>query len=703
MAHRFIFHLVGKKSPFSVTPEELENFVLNQFALNRKSCSLAESIPENDKLFTITFDDACKSVITDAFLVLEKLGVKASVFAPTAFIQTTPDFMTWSDLAFLQENGWTIGAHSVSHNRLSWKLYDEDEAAYVKRLEYEFWNSKKTLESHLGIAIDFFAYPFGEVNDVLKTVAKKCGYSAAFSVGNSSEGRRDEFDISRQDPMIDNTEVPEENIKGISVILPAHNRKEMLKEVLYRLKDQSFPEDKYEIIVVDDHSTENIEACVLDAGPNFRYVKLPETGKQFNASAARQFGAELATHPILAFIDSDIAVNKSFLWGIQWVHHNFDHTICLGYLSGYNLDDQDYFHRLENISGKDSETINIIPDRSREPDLRSCIDNIQNLEEPWRLCYTGNFSIPKTDFLKVGGFDLRFNGWGLEDLEFGFRCKEHELTWMFSRFVIGFHMTAFDEGTPRNPFKIKNPKKEDFQSYITNLDRLKELHTGQPIIEQFYHQSLQDIENILHADKTVGIEFGGKCSQNCSFHHQINTCKAGEITLEELKDRVLFAEKINADSLYLLGGEACEHRHFHEFVRFASAKRYQITIESNGVKFSSDEFCRQTFDAGVSSVVLKIFSFTEATYIRMTETNQENYRNFIRGFENLKSAGKITAVKLIVNQDNLEEVESTLSRLAWLNKSSIEIKLIGSLSNTHSKAIKALKESCKESPIVELN
>ena len=43
----------------------------------------------------------------------------------------------------------------------------------------------------------------------------------------------------------------------------------------------------------------------------------------------------------------------------------------------------------------------VIPDRSREPTLRSCLDNLDWLAEPWRLAYTGNLSLPRDLWVNI--------------------------------------------------------------------------------------------------------------------------------------------------------------------------------------------------------------------------------------------------------------------------------------------------------------
>lgn len=50
-----------------------------------------------------------------------------------------------------------------------------------------------------------------------------------------------------------------ERLNSISVVIPTYNRKSQLKECLDSLTRQSYPTSLYEVIVVDDGSTDGTE------------------------------------------------------------------------------------------------------------------------------------------------------------------------------------------------------------------------------------------------------------------------------------------------------------------------------------------------------------------------------------------------------------------------------------------------------------
>ena len=90
----------------------------------------------------------------------------------------------------------------------------------------------------------------------------------------------------------------------LSYVLPTYNRVEYLGECLWTLVQQRFPKDEYEVIVVDDGSTDSTKELVdyyRDEYPNFFYYKLSHEGVE----KARNFGNCQARANIIAVCDSD--------------------------------------------------------------------------------------------------------------------------------------------------------------------------------------------------------------------------------------------------------------------------------------------------------------------------------------------------------------------------------------------------------------
>ena len=87
----------------------------------------------------------------------------------------------------------------------------------------------------------------------------------------------------------------------ISVIIPTHNRRELLLRAIDSVLKQTHEE--LEIIVIDDASTDGTQSAVLDLHEErIQYVRLPE---QSGACAARNKGVDMARGEYIAFHDSD--------------------------------------------------------------------------------------------------------------------------------------------------------------------------------------------------------------------------------------------------------------------------------------------------------------------------------------------------------------------------------------------------------------
>jgi len=65
----------------------------------------------------------------------------------------------------------------------------------------------------------------------------------------------------------------------ITVIVPVRNEEKNIVHLLRDLKEQTYPADKYEVIIVDDHSTDQTTQKVMQAKmDNVRIISLGDAG-----------------------------------------------------------------------------------------------------------------------------------------------------------------------------------------------------------------------------------------------------------------------------------------------------------------------------------------------------------------------------------------------------------------------------------------
>ncbi|MGN1157485.1 MAG: glycosyltransferase family 2 protein, partial [Agathobacter sp.] len=96
----------------------------------------------------------------------------------------------------------------------------------------------------------------------------------------------------------------------ISVIIPVYNAEKTIRRCLESIMSSKY--EDYEVIVVDDGSTDNSAAILFEYANRDHRVKIinqPNSGP----SIARNKGLELAEGEIIAFVDSDDYVRNDYL------------------------------------------------------------------------------------------------------------------------------------------------------------------------------------------------------------------------------------------------------------------------------------------------------------------------------------------------------------------------------------------------------
>ncbi len=95
----------------------------------------------------------------------------------------------------------------------------------------------------------------------------------------------------------------------LSVIVPAHNGAGMLPRTLGALSNSDMPRDKWELVVVDDGSSD--ETSLIAARYADTVVTLP--GKASGPAYARNRGFEVTRGAVIVFIDADVVVRTDTL------------------------------------------------------------------------------------------------------------------------------------------------------------------------------------------------------------------------------------------------------------------------------------------------------------------------------------------------------------------------------------------------------
>jgi glycosyltransferase involved in cell wall biosynthesis len=115
----------------------------------------------------------------------------------------------------------------------------------------------------------------------------------------------------------------------ISVVLPTCNRAFLLSKTLATLLRQDCHSVRYEVIVVDNNSSDGTRAVVerfTRDSPFVRYLVEPQPG----VSHARNTGIEAARAPIIAFIDDDVEASPNWISRIKEALDAHPEIACVG-------------------------------------------------------------------------------------------------------------------------------------------------------------------------------------------------------------------------------------------------------------------------------------------------------------------------------------------------------------------------------------
>jgi peptidoglycan/xylan/chitin deacetylase (PgdA/CDA1 family) len=188
------YHAISDSWPaeLAVSAETLEEQLKTLVARGYRGTTFTQALtePPAGRILAVTFDDAYRSTIEQAFPVLSRLGLTATVFVPTDFVgagrpMTWPGIDRWlggpherelacmdvDELRTLTDAGWEVGSHTRSHPRLP-PLGREE-------LARELEGSRARLEELLQAPCRSLAYPYGDANGAVARATQEAGYAAA--------------------------------------------------------------------------------------------------------------------------------------------------------------------------------------------------------------------------------------------------------------------------------------------------------------------------------------------------------------------------------------------------------------------------------------------------------------------------------------------------------------------------------------------
>jgi len=221
----------------------------------------------------------------------------------------------------------------------------------------------------------------------------------------------------------------------VSIVVPTYNRRVSLRRLIEALGRQTYPPAKFEVIVVDDGSTDGTVDFVRTwEGARFRLRILEQA--HAGPAAARNAGVEAATGTLILFLDDDVVPIESLIREHVETHASVPDAVVIGPMSPPGTWPRPVWVRWE------------------EEKLQSQYGAM--LAGRWtctaRQFYTGNASLARQRFLEAGGFDTTFQR--AEDVELGYRLHDAGALFVFNARadVLHYAWRSFDSWC-RTPYQ----------------------------------------------------------------------------------------------------------------------------------------------------------------------------------------------------------------------------------------------------------
>lgn len=242
----------------------------------------------------------------------------------------------------------------------------------------------------------------------------------------------------------------------ISVVIPTLNRLCELKKLLCVFEDESFRRSDFEVIVIDDGSSDGTQEFLKSWKAPFILIPIFHKHNKGSASS-RNDGIKAAHHDIILFLDDDLVPEKGILFQ-HGTHHKNKKCAVIG-----------------NIRYRETAMTRWV---SRYLSSRGVHKIPRGEKIPFTCFWTSNVSVRKDDLFKVGLFDEDFRIAGGEDTELAYRLERSGVEFNYEKDAVCFHKpVSLPELLKKNESFTSNAlplllQKDDVFSEVFQLSRL---------------------------------------------------------------------------------------------------------------------------------------------------------------------------------------------------------------------------------------
>jgi len=209
----------------------------------------------------------------------------------------------------------------------------------------------------------------------------------------------------------------------ISVVIPTHNRRNLLCKTIDCLCKQDIDTSDFEIILVDDASTDRTRETIEAIKKTVR-IKYIYNDANRGRAISRNLGIKAALGEYILMLDDDIWASTSLVSSHLENHKREKGKIAvLGAI---------------RASDKIPKTlVNLYLNNHHEWCYHQMIEKSEDL--PSNFCKTANISIKRSTIKKIGLFNEGFRYYGGEDTELGCRMRTYGIRMVFNEKALGYH------------------------------------------------------------------------------------------------------------------------------------------------------------------------------------------------------------------------------------------------------------------------
>jgi GT2 family glycosyltransferase len=251
----------------------------------------------------------------------------------------------------------------------------------------------------------------------------------------------------------------------VSVVIPAKGSQRTLDRCLAALRQQTYPAELTDIVVVDDVSEPPLTVSGHAGEPVVRLVRHEPHGT-FGAGKARNTGAAATDGDVLVLLDADVLVARTFIEEHARWHHVVPYAAVTGVIGFADFEELDDDQFAEMLRADDLESFGTAARHDgqewRDRHFQRTHDLVDEAHDLFRSTVGAVTSVRRSLFDSVGGY-REVGVRGVEDTEFGYRLHQHGALLVLDRSSRLWHQgrRSYDSGKRAAINEARRPYVED--------------------------------------------------------------------------------------------------------------------------------------------------------------------------------------------------------------------------------------------------